>query len=1137
MTRAGSPVSHAGDGGASSTTSSSVTPSTPAHLVDDSDDLPPLPIPCDPFDPEPSWDTLSNHMTDVIQHILHSADNNYKPYFQTQATQIVQSVRVMLYASGTVDKDSAPIRMHKELKVYHRQIMAALSKLVLSARMATSLWADEAATAKMKADATDVARAVRSFIQTAQEANIKVHEVDAKLIPNPESPGAGSETESESSRRLSRVLNNTSHRSSAERGERITVHATGSSGVFVHLDYYSRSVFRSLNLLVLHIRKILSEQAADADSSTPAVHLASDSYNSEPNVSANANVNANAAATLTAVLTHAQSSHLVTYCHQTISQLSSLLALVSDFYTVALRDHVTVSDQYFLDVRSTKQVLYNNVAALVMAIQLATDPMAQATVLEMTLAAAATAEKSCQEMVVATRTLASECELVERIARVTQQGNLAQSRFILPQHHPQGQQQQQVETTVHPTQAQGMVTHIPAFYGTLNRQSDIDIYFQHQFCDQEPGQRKGTRNRSNSQVSNFSGSSSISNNSPPTTPGTEYTGGSFTGAYPFPITNGHGSTSSHMSASSTSLAAQPIPPADAAAAAAAAAAAGIYVPHDLLVAGRVIESRGRDVRSEKLRRMLGHEVPPPRIKKNENPWYLGHDYSRSDISFNMEGHVRGGTMQALVERLTLHDSLDSNFVVTFLLTYRSFSTTQEFFTHLFRRFSVPAPVGLDLYEMEEWTTRKLTPIRLRVFKIIKTWLEVHYLEDEEEDRQILPRIREFCEANLSNEVISITAMQLIRLVDKRENSDRSLRKMVLNLSTQAPLPITPRNLKRIRFMDLDPLELARQLTIMEANLYNKIRPIECLGKAWTSTDPVQAAKAVNIKKIIEISNLYANWINELVLSERDIKKRAAILKHLVAVAEKLRQLNNFSTLSTTTAALSLSPIHRLRRTWEIVPAKTTNLLESLQALTSSARNWAEYRAELHSVNPPCVPFIGVYLTDLVMIEDGNPDILRSTNNHINFYKRVSTAEVIREIQQYQSQPYCLTTVPEIQAFIRRGLANSKSVSELYDMSLALEPRIRPVTCLPPLTDPPLFNGGGSSSMMGSSSSVVGSVMGSMSASVSVIGSMSASVSVIGNMSASVSVSGSIGDSIDGSVHGGSLPIEYTDTSSTLSQVA
>jgi hypothetical protein len=34
---------------------------------------------------------------------------------------------------------------------------------------------------------------------------------------------------------------------------------------------------------------------------------------------------------------------------------------------------------------------------------------------------------------------------------------------------------------------------------------------------------------------------------------------------------------------------------------------------------------------------------------------IGYDYDDSEISFNMEGRVNGGTVAALVERLTLHD--------------------------------------------------------------------------------------------------------------------------------------------------------------------------------------------------------------------------------------------------------------------------------------------------------------------------------------------------------------------------------------------------------------------------------------------------------------------------------------------------
>jgi len=77
---------------------------------------------------------------------------------------------------------------------------------------------------------------------------------------------------------------------------------------------------------------------------------------------------------------------------------------------------------------------------------------------------------------------------------------------------------------------------------------------------------------------------------------------------------------------------------------------------------------------------------------------------------------------------------------------------------------------------------------------------------------------------------------------------------------------------------------------------------------------------------------------------------------------------------------------------------------------------------------------------LTFIEDGNPNVLKRNRNLINFSKRMKTAEVIREIQQYQAVPYHLTPVQEIQIFIKSHLQDSRDVGDLYALSLSMEPR-------------------------------------------------------------------------------------------------
>ena len=86
-------------------------------------------------------------------------------------------------------------------------------------------------------------------------------------------------------------------------------------------------------------------------------------------------------------------------------------------------------------------------------------------------------------------------------------------------------------------------------------------------------------------------------------------------------------------------------------------------------------------------------------------------------------------------------------------------------------------------------------------------------------------------------------------------------------------------------------------------------------------------------------------------------------------------------------------------------------------------------------------FPGVYLTDLTFIEDGIPSVIKRTDL-INFAKRAKTADVIRDIQQYQNVPYVLKSVPDLQDYMLTNMQAAGDVHEMYDKSLQVEPRER-----------------------------------------------------------------------------------------------
>lgn len=105
-----------------------------------------------------------------------------------------------------------------------------------------------------------------------------------------------------------------------------------------------------------------------------------------------------------------------------------------------------------------------------------------------------------------------------------------------------------------------------------------------------------------------------------------------------------------------------------------------------------------------------------------------------------------------------------------------------------------------------------------------------------------------------------------------------------------------------------------------------------------------------------------------------------------------------------------------------------------------------------------IVFSGVYLTDLTFIEDGIPSIIKRTNL-INFAKRAKTAEVIRDIQQYQSVPYPLKAVVDLQDYIKSNMQAAGDVHEMYEKSLQVEPREREDEKITRLVDLGLIDSG------------------------------------------------------------------------------
>ncbi|KAJ7164624.1 ras guanine nucleotide exchange factor domain-containing protein [Mycena crocata] len=445
--------------------------------------------------------------------------------------------------------------------------------------------------------------------------------------------------------------------------------------------------------------------------------------------------------------------------------------------------------------------------------------------------------------------------------------------------------------------------------------------------------------------------------------------------------------------------------------------------------------------NSKLAKILGADyaasVPtPPEPELPPRPWYLQPTYSPTEILIDPDGTVRAGTVPALVERLTAHEQGDPTFIKSFLMTFKSFTTVDDLFDLLVQRFWIQPPPKLTPAEREEWGKLKQHVIQIRVLNTFKSMV----VDDdvlEKDDLFILDRMKEF----ITTEDVARfpAAKQLLILIERAQKGGDSMIKMVTAPQGVPPPPLVPKSNKKLKLLDIEPLELARQLTIMESQLYQRIRPMECLQRAREQ----RTENIDNITVVIQTSNKMALWVAESVLSKEDSRRRAAAVKHLISVADRCRTLNNFSTMAAITAGLNTPPIRRLKRTWEQVNQRYMAQFGACEMTIDSNKNFIKYRSMMTSVIPPCVPFIGVFLTTLQFIQDGNPDNLQG--NLVNFRKRQKASEVINDIKRWQA-PFNFHVIPSIQAYIEESLnavSDTRESSErFWTISLEREPRER-----------------------------------------------------------------------------------------------
>lgn len=177
-----------------------------------------------------------------------------------------------------------------------------------------------------------------------------------------------------------------------------------------------------------------------------------------------------------------------------------------------------------------------------------------------------------------------------------------------------------------------------------------------------------------------------------------------------------------------------------------------------------------------------------RLDSEEIKFAHKNDQDPSSDDTSRPPQIKAATLDKLIERLTYEKYPDPSLVLTFLLTYRSFTNPSTFLSLLDKRypffknfslnfyyfrltflffftFSIEPPKGMSPKDIENWKKNVQTPIHLRVSNVIKYWV-THHFYDFENDPVLLKQLQEFVDKKI-NKSMTTFASQIQKSLKKR----------------------------------------------------------------------------------------------------------------------------------------------------------------------------------------------------------------------------------------------------------------------------------------------------------------------------------------------------------------------------------
>eukprot|EP01127_Copromyxa_protea_P013416 TRINITY_DN3617_c0_g1_i1.p1 TRINITY_DN3617_c0_g1~~TRINITY_DN3617_c0_g1_i1.p1 ORF type:complete len:848 (+),score=148.54 TRINITY_DN3617_c0_g1_i1:13-2556(+) len=354
------------------------------------------------------------------------------------------------------------------------------------------------------------------------------------------------------------------------------------------------------------------------------------------------------------------------------------------------------------------------------------------------------------------------------------------------------------------------------------------------------------------------------------------------------------------------------------------------------------------------------------------------------------------------------------------------TSTQLVILKLMQRYFTPLPTTYPPQTKGQFNKLERTPIRSLVISLFSLIINDYY--------PTLKPLERIC---------CVTFARLLE--SKREQlplmASIKRGKRVLNegpppmasswLSLKGPPPTDAMSRQLDDIFDLQPIEIAKRLCVLEFEIFKDVKPSEFHKEAWAK----RPENAQNIRGMIDRFNAITRWIVHCIVTQNKIRNRVKRYRFFIRVAEQLYKCNNFHTMMAVLSGINEGPVHRLNHTKEEVGAKDRAVYDHLQSIMAAEKSYALYRVDLQKafVNPPGIPYIGVYLRDCTYFGDGLYE-----NGLVNCKKVQGIWGIVQQVQRFQQHPYTFEANDKLDSIL--GPLSSLPMNDLLAISRQVEPK-------------------------------------------------------------------------------------------------